>query len=181
METAFAPVLRMLEKGWQFGAVVMAFAVSAWIMDRYDFPSPGVFKEWLPVAAWAGTAGFAIVLISGGREIIERIDAWRVKRAERKADEKNVMANLQTLTPQEEEAHDDALSRQRTRFDVSDHDVIYYRLIYKKVLVPVEHSIGRSICKLHPAILKNRKTILARLNAATPAAAEKQMGRRMWS
>src|SRR5262249_2652484 len=161
----FAPLLRMLEKGWQFGAVVLAFAVSAWVMDRYDFPSPDVFKEWLRLTAWAGTAGFAIVIVSIARWLLDSIGRWRVERAERRADAKNVTANLETLTPREEEALYDVLIGPKVRFDVPDDDAVYYPLMRKKILVLLDYSVGRSLCELHPAIRKNRKRVLAGLKA----------------
>jgi hypothetical protein len=88
-----------------------------------------------------------------------------VERAERRADAKNVMANLQTLTPFEANALCEALSSQKARFDVPDHSPVYYPLMRKKILVLMDYSAGRSLCELHPAIRKNRTRILAELNA----------------
>jgi hypothetical protein len=133
---------------------------------------PDIFKNWLQFAAWSGTAGFAIVVVAAGRWLAAKIEQWLAKRAERRTDAKNAMANLETLTPQEEEALYVILDSQNDRFDVPDHSPVYYPLIRKKILVLVDYSVGRSLCELHPAICKNREKISARLRKGGPELAE---------
>ncbi len=164
---AFIAILRTLaENGWRAGLPLLLFGAAVLVADRFGFPAPNMFRDWLGFCALAASAGFAIVATSIVTNLVDALSRWRERRRQRRDEEQAVLSNLETLRGREIGFLFEALSSSQRRFEIYKGSE-EFTLLAKRILIAADYTRGGEafLCDLPPAVLAHRDRLLPVLKA----------------
>jgi hypothetical protein len=152
-----------LENGWRLGLVMLLVGASVPLLDRFDLPHSGALKDYSGPSTVIAIIGLAVLIVSLVGRGVEAISANRATRAEIRAENTSVLANVQTLSQPELVFLRAGLER---RFELEDTGLIN-SLIRKRIFVFIT-DIGRNrvVCEVHGALAADREELLPALRIA---------------
>jgi hypothetical protein len=154
----------ILDGGWRIGLLAFLMGGSIWIADFWGLPRPGAFADWVPLAAAATILGFAAMLTSAVVRLAERVHARIQARIAANLTAKDVLANLETLTTDEQHTLARALKALPARFQAPDTGecyALFAKGILRKAAIPY---VGHTLWEVHPSVAAIKDRLLMTLN-----------------
>lgn len=158
----FAPLIRLfIEKSWAVGVLFVVASGLVMLGETRDVMFPASVREWTPLTFVVGCALIVILIVNAVRAVFARTSDAREKRREAST---AAVANLQTLTGQEQQALFELLSQPQRRFEVYLFNDAH-RLADKGILTFVQ-SMGAmtGIYETHPSVLAIKEILLRELS-----------------
>lgn len=151
-------VLRLREKSWALGVLLLVTGGGAWFVSRHGQHVPAVVDEWDVLAA---LLGLALIVLSIVTVALARADAAIETRRVAKTAAKEAVENLATLDVEELSASAELLEAGSPRVSIH-HGSILASVWRKGVLVAKRRENAmQSICEVHPAVLDSKAEIIA--------------------